>query len=204
VLILAFDTATDTATVALVRDADVLGERVSRAVRILEDVGAVLTQAELSAADVEGLAVGVGPGSYTGLRMGLITARTLAFSLGVPTAGVSTLDTLAENAPDAIPVIDAKRGEVFTRARAGEAVCLRAEELVAEPGRTHVGDGAVRYREILERGGGVVPEDEDVHVPWARHLASLARDFGPADRLEPVYLRVPDAEKSLREGRLRV
>ena len=67
-LTLAFDTATDVATVALVRDGDVLGERASRAVRVLEDVEAILGEAGLRSADVEGLVVGTGPGSYTGLR----------------------------------------------------------------------------------------------------------------------------------------
>jgi len=195
-LTLAFDTATDAATVALVRNGDVLGERRSRAARILEDSTALLEESRLAATDIEALAVGLGPGTYTGLRMGLITARTLAFSLGVPTAGVSTLDALAANVPGAIPVIDARRGEVFTRSR-GEAVCVAAEKLEVEPGRTYVGDGAVRYRERIEAASGQVPGDEDLHVPWARRHAALATDFGSADRLEPIYLRVPDAERNL-------
>jgi tRNA threonylcarbamoyladenosine biosynthesis protein TsaB len=196
-LTLAFDTATDAATVALVRNGDVLGERKSRAARILEESTALLAESGLAATDLEALAVGVGPGTYTGLRMGLITARTLAFSLGVPTAGVSTLDALAANLPGAIPVIDARRGEVFTRLR-GEAVCIAAEKLEVEPGRTYVGDGAVRHRERIEASGGHIPgDDDDHHVPWARHHAALATDFGSADRLEPIYLRVPDAERNL-------
>jgi tRNA threonylcarbamoyladenosine biosynthesis protein TsaB len=195
-LTLAFDTATDAATVALVRNGGVLGERRSRAARILEDSTALLEESSLAATDLEALAVGVGPGTYTGLRMGLITARTLAFSLGVPTAGVSTLDALAENVRGAIPVIDARRGEVFTRSR-GEAVCVPAEKLEVEAGRTYVGDGAVRHRERIEAAGGQVPGDDDLHVAWARHHAALATDFGSADRLEPIYLRVPDAERNL-------
>ena len=62
-----------------------------------------------------------------------------------------------------------------------------------------VGDGAVRYRELLEAAGAVVPADDaEVHVPRARFHAALARDFGPAGAVEPLYLRVPDAERSLR------
>jgi tRNA threonylcarbamoyladenosine biosynthesis protein TsaB len=80
-LILAFDTATDVATSALVRDGRVLGERASRAVRILDDVHELLADAETKPESVDGLAVGTGPGSYTGLRMGLVTARALSFSL---------------------------------------------------------------------------------------------------------------------------
>ena len=196
-LTLAFDTATDVATVALVREGDVLGERASRAVRLLEDFEEILGGAGLRSADVEGLVVGTGPGSYTGLRMGLITARTLAFSLGVPVAGVSTLDALAAGAPGAVPVIDGRRSEVFTLLE-GEPRCLPAAELPVEAGRAYVGDGAVRHREQIEAAGGIVaPDDARDHVPWARHHASLAQTFGPAEAAEPIYLRVPDAERAV-------
>jgi tRNA threonylcarbamoyladenosine biosynthesis protein TsaB len=198
-LILAFDTATDVATSALVRDGRVLGERASRAVQILDDVHELLAEAEMEPESVDGLAVGTGPGSYTGLRMGLVTARALSFSLGAPVAGVSTLAALAAGAPGAVPVIDGRRGEVFTLAD-GTPTCLRPQQLAVGRGRMHVGDGAVRYRNVLEDAGAVVPPDDDpVHVPWARHHAALARDFGPAELAEPIYLRVPDAERALRE-----
>ena len=196
-LILAFDTATDVATVAFVRDGEVLGERLSRAARVLQDVEELLQEAGLERGDVEGIAVGTGPGSYTGLRMGLVTARTLAVALDVPVSGVSTLDALAAGAPDAVPVIDARRREVFTRA-AGAPVCVAASDLIVEPGRAYVGDGAVRYRDEIEAAGGVVPPDAaPEHVPWARHHAALARNFGPAEAAEPIYLRLPDAERAL-------
>jgi tRNA threonylcarbamoyl adenosine modification protein YeaZ len=197
VLILAFDTATDVATVALVRDGDVLGERVSRAARVLKDAEELLREAGLGSEDVEAIVVGTGPGSYTGLRMGLVTARTLAVSLGVPVAGVSTLAALAAGVPEAVPVVDAKRREVFTLA-GGEPACVAASALEVEPGRTYVGDGAVRYRDEIAAAGGVVPPDDaPEHVPWARHHAGLARDFGPGEAAEPIYLRVPDAERAL-------
>jgi tRNA threonylcarbamoyladenosine biosynthesis protein TsaB len=198
VLILAFDTATDVATSALVRDGEVLGERASRAVRILDDFEELLGAAGLSSDDVERIVVGRGPGSYTGLRMGLVTARTLSFSLGAPVAGVPTLEALAAGSPGAVPVIDGRRGEVFTLAGA-EPVVIPAEELDVEPGRTYVGDGAVRYRDRIEGAGGAVPPDENpAHVPWARHHAGLGQDFGPAEAVEPIYLRLPDAERALR------
>jgi tRNA threonylcarbamoyladenosine biosynthesis protein TsaB len=198
VLTLAFDTATDTASCALVRDRDVLGERPSRAVRILHDIDGVLGDAGMEPAAVDGIVVGTGPGSYTGLRMGLVTARTLAFSLGIPVAGVSTLDALAAGSPGARPVLDARRGEVFTLI-AGEYRCVRPHSLDLDQGETAVGDGAVRYRDVLESSGGIVPPDESpVHVPWARHHALLASDFGSPEAAEPIYLRAPDAERKLR------
>ena len=198
-LILAFDTATDIATIALVRDGDVLGERSSRAVKILDDADALIVGAGAEPDDVGGIAVGTGPGSYTGLRMGLVTARALSLSLGAPVAGVSTLDALAAGAPGAQPVIDARRGELFTVSD-GAPVCIRPDELAVEERRMYVGDGAVRYRDFLEEGGGVVPPDDDsAHVPWARHHATLAREFGPAELAEPIYLRLPDAERALQQ-----
>ena len=196
-LILAFDTATDVATSALVRDGKVVGERASRPVRVLEDAQALIAEAGLEPGAVEAIAVGTGPGSYTGLRIGLVTARALSLSLGAPVAGVPTLDALAEGAPGAVPVIDGRRGEVFTL-ESGAPVVRKPQALVVEAGRTYVGDGAVLYRAELEARGAVVPGDDDQrHIPWARHTAALARDFGPADAAEPIYLRVPDAEKAL-------
>jgi tRNA threonylcarbamoyladenosine biosynthesis protein TsaB len=194
-LILAFDTATDVATSALVEDGEVLGERTSRAVTLLEDVDALLRQAGARTGDIQGLAVGTGPGSFTGLRVGLATARGLALALGVPVAGVSTLDALAAGAPGALPVIDARRGEVFVLQ--GEPRVLPPEDLDVEAGTVCVGDGAVRYRSVLAAKGAEIPPDgDDRHIPRARFHAQLARDFGPAELVEPMYLRVPDADKT--------
>jgi tRNA threonylcarbamoyladenosine biosynthesis protein TsaB len=197
-LTLAFDTATEAATAALVDDGEVLGERTTRAVRLLEDVDALLRQGGGHADRLDGIAVGTGPGSFTGLRMGLATARALAFALDVPVAGVSTLDVLAAGAPGAVPVIDARRGEVFTLVY-GEPAVLAPGSLALGPGAVCVGDGAVRYRALLEVLGATVPPDDDeAHLPRARFHAALARDFGPAEAVEPIYLRAPDAERSLR------
>jgi len=189
-LILAFDTATDRATSALVGDGEVLGERVSRASTLLADVDALVRQAGAHPRDITGLALGIGPGSFTGIRIGLAAARGLALALDVPAAGVSTLDALAAGAPGAIAVIDAKRREVFV---AGPRAIAPAE-LELEAGATYVGDGAVRYRELFEQAGAEVPPDADErHLPRARFHAELATEFGPVELVEPLYVRLPDA-----------
>jgi tRNA A37 threonylcarbamoyladenosine modification protein TsaB len=129
--------------------------------------------------------------------MGLVTARVLAFALEVPVAGVSTLAALAHGAPGARPLLDGRRGEVFAL-EVDAPVVLAAEALRIQPGATYVGDGAVRYRARLEEGGASVPADDDpVHVPWARHHAALAQSFGAPELAEPIYLRLPDAERAL-------
>jgi tRNA threonylcarbamoyladenosine biosynthesis protein TsaB len=192
VLTLAFDTATAVATSALVDDDEVLGERVSRAQTLLEDVDALLRQAGARPSDLDRLAVGLGPGSFTGVRIGLAVARGLALSLELPGSGVSTLAALAAGAPGAVPVVDAKRREVFTLVD-GEPQVLTPAELRLGGDTVCVGDGAKRYRGLLEERGAAVPPDEDErHLPRARFHAALAGN------LEPLYLRVPDADRNLR------
>jgi len=197
-LTLAFDTATDCATSALVDEGEVLGERASRAVTLLEDVDALLRQGGAHPRDLGALVVGIGPGSFTGVRIGLATARGLALALDLPGAGVSTLDALAAGAFGATPVVDARRREVFALVD-GMPVVLAPADLPVEEGAVYVGDGALRYRELLEERGGVVPDESDErHRPRARFHVQLARDFGPVEEIEPLYLRVPDAVKSAR------
>jgi tRNA threonylcarbamoyladenosine biosynthesis protein TsaB len=196
VLVVAFDTATDVATSALVWDGEVLGELASRPVTVLEDIDALLRRGGVRDSQLEGIVVGVGPGSFTGLRMGIAIARTLAFSLDIPLAGVATLDALAAGAPGAVPVIDARRREVFALV-GGEPAVLPPAEVPVERGRTFVGDGAVRYRELLEAAGGAVPpDDSELHLPRARFHVQLARDFVLPDEVQPMYLRVPDVDRA--------
>jgi tRNA threonylcarbamoyladenosine biosynthesis protein TsaB len=190
VLILAFDTATDLATSALVADGETLGERTTRPQELLADVDALLAAAHVVPADLTAIVVGTGPGSFTGTRIGLAVARGLALSLDLPVAGVSTLAALAAAADGAFPIIDARRGEVFVSG----PLAVAPEKVVFVPGAICVGNGAVRYRDLLEgRGAGIPPDDSELHVPRASLHASLADSFGPADAVEPVYVRDPDA-----------
>jgi len=196
VLTLAFDTATNVATSALLEDGDLLGERAGTPKRLLEDVDELLTSADAEPGELERIVVGIGPGSFTSLRMGLAASRTLAFALDAQVAGVSTLEALAAGAPAALPVIDARRREVFTLID-GEPVATPPAELGTGllQGRTCVGDGAVRYRDVLEAAGArVPPDDSELHIPRASVHARLAREFGPAELVEPIYVRVPDAD----------
>jgi tRNA threonylcarbamoyladenosine biosynthesis protein TsaB len=191
VLTLAFDTATSVATAALVRDGEVLGERASRAVLVLEDAAGLFRESGADPTELTVIVVGTGPGSFTGIRMGIAAARGLSLALDVPVAGVSTLAALTAGAPGAVPVIDGGRREVFTLLDGEPSVCAPDEV----PLGLCVGDGALRYRAALEeRGADVPPDDDERHLPRARFHAALAHEFGPADAVEPLYLRISDAE----------
>jgi tRNA threonylcarbamoyl adenosine modification protein YeaZ len=164
---------------------------------------------------VELIAVGLGPGSFTGLRIGIATAAGLAASLGLPAAGVCTLDALGRGMAEAgadgerLAVLDGWRGEVFAAlySASGERIwepavhrpeqlCERLGELGEMP--PAAGSGAVRFRHELTRIGVRIADDADpVHRVAARHIGALAaaRWDGTAVPLDPIYLRPPDAER---------
>ena len=178
-MILAFDTATSFGAVCGVSTG--ARERAGRAGDVLVAVDRLVGDP----GSIEGIVVGRGPGSFTSIRIGLAVARSLAFALDLPVAGASTLDAL----DGGTPVLDAKRGEVFT---VGPRACRPDELEVA--GQTLVGDGAVRYRAVFEAAGATVPPDDDEsHVPAPRLLIERAGAFGPAALVEPLYVREPDA-----------
>jgi tRNA threonylcarbamoyladenosine biosynthesis protein TsaB len=201
-VILCLDTATDVATVCVSVDGRVAGEAWSRGraagQHVLEHVDSALESAGLDVSDVERIVVGRGPGTFTGLRIGLATARGLGFALGVPVCGVSTLDALRHGDGVEAACIDARRGEVFASG-GGLEPWVGAPAMLAEllrPGTSLAGDGAVLYREVLA-AATIAPDDSPVHVPWARHHAALVAQAGPPD---PVYLREPDAVRNIRQG----
>lgn len=168
---------------------------------------------------VDLIAVGLGPGSFTGLRIGIATARGLATALDLPVRGVCTLDALALGlreaaapsaaGPEWLVVQDARRGEVFAAlydldgARAWEPFVCPPERLLERLGELPrppraAGSGAVRFRQELARQGVRIAADADpVHRVAARHLCALAAAAGAAETgpLEPIYLRPPDAER---------
>jgi tRNA threonylcarbamoyl adenosine modification protein YeaZ len=202
-LVLSLDTATDVATACLTDSGEVVAESMTRgrstaAQRLLADVHHLLhsTRVELSALDA--IVAGTGPGTFTGLRIGLASARALGFAVGAPVHGVGTLEALLCGEGVDVACIDARRGEVFALG-AGVELCAIQPESLAEllpAGCVVAGDGAVRYRDVLQRA--VVPDDRStLHVPWARHHARLHERWGPAD---PLYVRAPDADRVLAGG----
>jgi tRNA threonylcarbamoyladenosine biosynthesis protein TsaB len=201
--VLALDTATDIATACVAVDGDVCAEGVLgperyAAQRILELADELLEQAGVRRQELDAIVVGTGPGSFTGLRIGIAAARGLGLALGLPVAGVSTLDALRAGAGEgAYAVIDARRREVFAAGPDLEPSVLASDALAARlpAGSLAVGDGALRYAPLLAAAGvHVPPPDDDRHAPQARFHAALAA----ADRFrtssEPRYLRRPDAE----------
>ena len=222
-LVLAFDTATPAVTVALYDGTHVLAETTTVDARrhgelLAPSIDAVLTEGGASRLDVTAVAAGTGPGPYTGLRVGLVTARVLGSALGVPVYGVCTLDVIAADAAAAaggrefIVATDARRREVYWarydasgRRLDGPAVGIPADVAdvaaarqtaqaaltpQAAPGVLAAGAGALLYP-------GVLGEPIGPSYPAAGTLARLAAQQlaagAPATGAEPIYLRRPDA-----------
>jgi tRNA threonylcarbamoyladenosine biosynthesis protein TsaB len=235
--VLAFDTATALTAVAL-RDIESeanvclratldlaavddppAGGRPGHAQKLLVLIHDLLERGEAGWDTIDRIAVGVGPGTFTGLRIGIATAQALAVSADTPLVGVSTLRSLALAAHDREParaklaVIDARRGEAFVAGWRASKDPLTAEPAlkpcVATPeqlaviaadsgaGTTAVGDGALKFREILERGGvEVAGAESPLHRTSAREHCRIAVLGEPSadGTVEPQYLRRPDAE----------
>ena len=209
-LILALDASTPVTTVALAREngREVLAE-ISVTARgasetLLPAVHAALELAGEELGSVERVLAGVGPGTFTGIRIAAATARALSAGAGIPLSKNSTLDALAAPAlscfEDVLAMLDAKRGQIFARrySKVGPTTgiyCLRPEELSVEGGPFVVGDGAVRYREDLSGLGRIPPDGSRLHrVTAAGHVMSADLTLVSPDELVPIYVREPDAE----------
>jgi tRNA threonylcarbamoyladenosine biosynthesis protein TsaB len=219
--VLAFDTATPDTVVALTTDgaeplelrhAPAPGERPGHAAQLLPLANELLGRAGLGFGDVERIGVGVGPGTFTGLRIGVATARALAQGTNARTVPVSTLRALAEatgHDGPVLAVLDARRGEAFAAAYDHDdeliaAVAVAPHELARlierRPGTwLAVGDGAVRFRDQLEPAAIAVPADgHPSHRVSAVAICRLASRLPPVarDALVPDYVRLPDAEET--------
>jgi tRNA threonylcarbamoyladenosine biosynthesis protein TsaB len=217
--VLGFDTSTAATSACVLRsdgqafelrpDPASLFEAPAHASELLPALAWVLDQAELDWSQLNALAVGVGPGKFTGLRIGVATARALAHSVGIGLRPVSSLAALGAGigAPLALPLIDARRGQVFAAlyedgaerwppfAAAPGELAERVRELGAQPLAS--GDGSVRFRELLEAAGIRVEMDGSAsHVVSALEICRLATGVQalPPDSVLPEYLREPDAQ----------
>lgn len=216
--VLGFDTSTSRLTVAVLGDdgerfdADAAADDAGRP-RHARELMRAIERAVAAAGGwpaIDLIAAGVGPGTFTGLRIGVATANALGAAQELPLAGVSSLAALARGAEPrehVLAIADAKRREVFA-ARFGPdgepewgpwvgAPAELGEQLAGEARSTPaVGEGAVRFRHELEALGAVVPGDADpAHALRGASVCELGRDMGGSgEPLQPVYLRRPDAE----------
>jgi tRNA threonylcarbamoyladenosine biosynthesis protein TsaB len=219
VSLLGFDTSTAASSACVLRSDGAAfeiappPERLQRppahASELMPAIEAVLARAGLRWPELEAIAVGVGPGAFTGLRIGVTTARALAHATALPLRPVSSLAALAAgiDADERLAVIDAKRGELFAllegpgaaawdpEALTPEALAERVRALGARP--LAAGDGSVRFRQALEAAGiTVAPDEAGAHVVRGLHVCRLAQGVAdePPEAVLPDYLRAPDAK----------
>jgi tRNA threonylcarbamoyl adenosine modification protein YeaZ len=209
VLLLGLDTATPAVTVALHDGGQPLAQLVTvdahrHAELLAPAIAKVIADAGASQHDLTGIAVGVGPGPYTGLRVGLVTARVLGAALGIPVHGLCTLDAIAADVDadgeDFLVATDARRRELYWarydgagRRAAGPEVSKPA--LIPVSGLRTAGEGPMLYPEVLPNGLG--PAFPAAGTLCKLAIAALAAG-GPDHVLlppEPLYLRRPDARE---------
>ena len=205
-LIVVLDASTPLVAVAVAKGSEIRAEISARGASeaLLSAVHAALNLAKEELASVERLLVGVGPGTFTGIRIAAATARALSLGTGAALSKNSTLAALAAPAlschTDVLAILDARRGQVFAQRFSGggpttEILCVKPEDLSSKGAPLIVGDGAVRYRDTLSPLGPIPPADSPLHqVTAAGHV--LSADLTPvsAEELVPIYVREPDAE----------
>jgi tRNA threonylcarbamoyladenosine biosynthesis protein TsaB len=176
---------------------------------LLPRAAEALERAGLGFSDLDAVAVGTGPGTFTGLRVGIATARALAKAHSLELRPVSSLQALAQgiDADARLALIDARRGELFAALYDGagrelvepfvaapEAVVERVQKSAPNP--LAAGDGSLRFRRLLESAGvRVAPDGSQVHVVRALHVCRLAAGTEPVapEAVVPTYIRAPDA-----------
>jgi tRNA threonylcarbamoyladenosine biosynthesis protein TsaB len=219
VTLLGLDTSTSAASACVLRGdgesfevappSERLQSPPAHASELMPAVAHAMACADVGWGDLEAIAVGVGPGTFTGLRIGIATARALASANALPLRRVSSLAALAAGieSHERLPLIDARRGELFGALyEAGEQLwapfAMPPAELVErlrEGGFTPLaaGDGSVRFRGMLEEAGvPVAPDDSQAHVVRALNVCRLGADAPdePPEAVLPDYLRDPDAK----------
>ncbi|WP_432831847.1 tRNA (adenosine(37)-N6)-threonylcarbamoyltransferase complex dimerization subunit type 1 TsaB [Dactylosporangium sp. CA-092794] len=205
-LVMVLDTATAAVTAALARVGDdevtVLAERVTVDARgagelLAPQIVSVLADGGAAPGDLAAIVAGVGPGPFTGLRAGMVTATALGHALAIPVYGVCTLDAIGLRLPGrALVATDARRKEVYWAVYSGGARLAGPE--VANPAAVALdgieraaGDGAEKYADVFALA------IDGPRYPPALALAELAaervRSKAPGETLTPLYLRRPDA-----------
>ena len=214
--VLGFDTSTAATSVCLLRadgeafevepPVERLQERPAHASELMPGVDRVLRDAGLAFGDLDAIAVGIGPGGFTGLRIGIATAHGIAQSARLPLHPVLSLDALRAGieAPEPFPLIDAKRKEVYGLTPDGPFVGSIEQAIERAPaGALAAGDGSIRFREALESAGiRVAPVDSRSHFVRALYICRLAATVEPAppESVGPCYLRAPDAKPPSRSA----
>jgi tRNA threonylcarbamoyladenosine biosynthesis protein TsaB len=219
--ILSVDTSTPAGSIVLADDERIVGEvnidsAETHSVRLLSGIDHVLKSLGLTLWDVHAFAVISGPGSFTGIRIGLTTIKGLAETTGKPTIPITAFEAWAEKFPEEtgviVPLIDARRGEVYATVfeRVHRELNLLSRGTVESPSQlllrlTHehvlfVGDGATRYGELIAKWGRpfwrVAPSDAFLGRPMSRLACrkAMADTFTSASDLKAYYLRKSDAE----------
>jgi tRNA threonylcarbamoyladenosine biosynthesis protein TsaB len=189
-----------------------LAERPAHAAELMPALQRCLDDAGLAWEDLDAIAVGVGPGMFTGLRIGVVTGRALAGASGAELRPVSSLAALAAGADDAdgrpvLAAIDARRDELFVALHDGSTTLWEpfvaapdavAKRISAQPiASLAVGDGALRFRDVLEAAGAAVPDASSrSHVVRGLTICRLATTVAPVpvEAVLPDYIRLPDAK----------
>lgn len=212
--ILCADTATLTASVAVLIDGELRAERAARAVKghgpgLLDQIVGALEDAEVTLDAVDALVCGLGPGTFTGLRIALATLKGLAFARDLPLYGARTTRALEVPGTPTLAVLDARRKQVFVEGPGvPEPICVdptRLPEHVPQTPMLMLGDGARAYRAMLRElfPQAVIPNDPTLHMIRAARLAEQVDFSRPAPALatlEPRYVRKSDAEINYPDG----